>query len=76
MTPSPTTSCVRLQFSCFKVVQIPDSMFRTPREAAPVVEETAAAAGDEAADAPSADELSSIALSRLMQMVRCSCSMH
>jgi hypothetical protein len=50
--------------------QIPECLFHLPREAPPTVEATTAiAAGGEADNAPSTDELSSIALSRLLQMV-------
>ena len=50
-------------------------MFRLPREPPPAVQEVAAAAaGEQAADAPSVDELTSVALQRMLQMVRRRCT--
>jgi hypothetical protein len=58
-------------FVVLKCLQIPDSMFRLPREPPPAVQEVAgAAAGEQAAEAPSVDELTSVALQRMLQMVR------
>lgn len=50
-------------------------MFRLPREPPPAVQEVAgAAAGEQAVDAPSVDELTSVALQRMLQMVRRRCT--